>query len=239
MKEHFRTKGIFLKKMPHREADYFFTIYTKEYGMISALGKSIRKIDSKLRGGAQLFFFSEIEFIEGKNYKILIDTSSLSRFENILNNLNRLGVAYRISEVANDFIKGEEKDKALWSLFIQSFKGLDNKKINPNILFFFFLWNFLSLLGYRAQLKNCTRCGKKLEPKGLSFSFSDGGVVCKECSGKIEKEVKINPNIVKIIRLFLRQNLEILTHINIPDKDLEELEEISKKYNLYILESTK
>ena len=239
MKSHFRTQGIFLKETPHREADYFFTIYTKEYGLISALGRSIRKIDSKLRGGAQLFYLSEVEFIEGKNYNILIDASSLDRFENILENVNRLGVAYRISEIVTDFIKGEEKDEALWNLFLQSFKGLNNKEIDPNILFFFFLWNFLSLLGYRPQLKNCARCGKDLEPKGLCFSFKDGGVVCEECSGKMKREVKISPNIVKIIRLFLRQKLEILSHINIPKDNLDNLEEISKKYHLYILESTR
>lgn len=239
MKTHFRTKGIFLKENPHREADYFFTIYTKEYGIISVLGKSIRKINSKLRGGAQLFYLSEVEFIEGSNYKILIDSSSISRFKNILNDLNRLGVAYRISEVAINFLREEEEDKALWDLFIQSFNGLNNKKINPNILFFFFLWNFLSLLGYRPQLKNCPRCGKKLKPEGLVFNFKAGGVVCKECSGKIEKEIKIDKNLVKIIRLFLKRNLKMLSHINIPEKHLDSLEEISKKYYLYILESTK
>jgi len=228
-----------LKETPHREADYFFIIYTKEYGLISALGRSIRKIDSKLRGGAQLFYLSDIEFIEGKNYKILVDTSTLNRFENILENVNRLGVAYRISEVATNFIKGEEEDKALWNLFLKSFKGLNNKEINPKILFFFFLWNFLSLLGYQPQLKNCAGCGKELKPEGLCFSFQAGGVVCKNCSGKIDKEVKINPNIVKIIRLFLRQKLEILSHINIPKDNLDNLEEISKKYHLYILESTR
>ncbi|MFW6283682.1 MAG: DNA repair protein RecO [Minisyncoccales bacterium] len=239
MKEHFRTQGIFLKETPHREADYFFTIYTKKYGLISALGKSIRKINSKLRGGAQLFYFSEIEFIEGKNYKILIDSSSLNRFENILENVNRLGVAHRISEVITNFIKGEEKDEALWNLILQSFKGLNNKKIDSKILFFFFLWNFLSLLGYKPQLKNCIKCRNKLEPEKLSFNYQEGGVVCKDCSGKIKNEVKINPNIVKIIRLFLSHNLEILSHVSIPKDKLDDLEELSKKYYLYILESTR
>ena len=69
----YRTKGFIFKKEDRGEADQLFTIYTKDFGKLEILGKAIRKISSKLRSGAETFYLSEIEFIQGKTYKTLTD----------------------------------------------------------------------------------------------------------------------------------------------------------------------
>ena len=74
---HYRTQGFILKKTDRGEADQILTIYTKDFGKLEILGKAIRKIKSKLRSGADLFYFSEIEFIQGKAYKTLTDILKL------------------------------------------------------------------------------------------------------------------------------------------------------------------
>ena len=51
---HYRTKGFILKKRNQGEANQLFTVFTKDFGRIEILGKSIRKITSKLRAGARI-----------------------------------------------------------------------------------------------------------------------------------------------------------------------------------------
>jgi len=65
---HYRTQGLILKKEDQGEADLLFTIYTKDFGKLEILGRAIRKISSKLRSGAEIFYLSEVEFIQGKIY---------------------------------------------------------------------------------------------------------------------------------------------------------------------------
>ncbi len=65
----YRTQGIILGKVDRGESDRLFTIYTKDYGIINLLARSERKIKSKLRSGLELFYLSEIEFIQGKAQK--------------------------------------------------------------------------------------------------------------------------------------------------------------------------
>ncbi len=63
MAVHYRTQGFVLKKTDLWEADQVFSIYTQDFGKLKVLGKAIRKIKSKLRSGAELFYLSETEFI--------------------------------------------------------------------------------------------------------------------------------------------------------------------------------
>lgn len=67
----FHTQGIVLKKSPYREFDGIFTIYTKDFGKIEAIGRGIKKPAAKLANHLQVFDFSEIEFVLGKNFKVL------------------------------------------------------------------------------------------------------------------------------------------------------------------------
>ena len=83
MAVHYRTQGFVLRKTDLREADQVFSIYTKDFGKLKILGKAIRKIKSKLRSGADLFYLSELEFIQGKAYKTLTDAIALNKFKNI------------------------------------------------------------------------------------------------------------------------------------------------------------
>ena len=148
---HHRSLGLIIKKEDRGEADQVFTVYTKDFGKLEILGKSIRKISSKLRSGADIFYLSEIEFIQGKGYKTLTDALPVEKFKNLKEDLSRLKIAYQIAEVADDFIVGQETDERVWNLFLKSFKKINDPKFlveNLEELYRYFLFNFLSLLGY-------------------------------------------------------------------------------------------
>lgn len=75
----YRTQAIVLGRKNINEADSLIYFFTKEYGLLKILGKSIRKISSKLKSGARDFNFEEIEFVQGKKLKILTDIYSVKK----------------------------------------------------------------------------------------------------------------------------------------------------------------
>ena len=83
MFERYRTQGIIIKKDDWKESDQFFTVFTKDFGKILVIGRGIRKVSSKLRSGMETFYFSEIEFIQGKKCKTLVDAVLIDNFRNI------------------------------------------------------------------------------------------------------------------------------------------------------------
>jgi len=90
MAVHYRTRGFVIKKTGRGEADQLFTIYTQDFGKLEVLGKAVRKIKSKLRGGIGLFYLSEIEFIQGKKTKTLTGAILIEKFPNIRKSLKKL-----------------------------------------------------------------------------------------------------------------------------------------------------
>ena len=234
---HYRTKGFILKKIDYGESDRIFTIYTKDFGKLEILGKAIRKIKSKLRGGVELFYLSEIEFIQGKTYKTLTDAILINSFQNIRKDLKRLNIAYKISEVFDCLVKGQESDKKIWDLLNETFKRLNNhllKTTHYSLLYYYFLWNFLSLLGYEPEFYRCFLCQKKLKPERLYFSPKEGGVICQNCFKKVKSGKEINPAIIKILRIILKNNWQVFRKLKIKKLYLKSLDTISKEYYSFI-----
>jgi len=221
MAVHYRTQGFVLRKTDLREADQVFSIYTKDFGKLKILGKAIRKIKSKLRAGAELFYLSEIEFIQGKNHKTLTDAMTIEKFKNIRQDLEKLEIVSQIAENVDDLIKGEEKDEDIWNLLTEVFE-----KINSySLIYHYFLWNLLSILGYQMDLYHCGNCQKKLIPEKLYFN-SEEGIICSSCfEGAADKQ--ICPETIKILRLFLEKDWNILLRLKIQDFHKKELEAIS------------
>lgn len=282
MAVHYRTQGIILKKEDLREADRLFTIYTKDFGKLEILGKAIRKIKSKLRGGAEIFYFSEIEFIQGKTYKILTDAVLIENFKNIRKELKRLRIAHLITEALDNLIKGQEKDEKIWNLLNETFNKLNSYKLEAldtprrtrgplggwrvgtrglpakrdelpslgrsprrvasyKLIYYYFLWNLISILGYGIDLHGCVLCQKKLKPESLHFDPEEGGIVCKSCfkrkrTDKRRSGKKIESEIIKILRIILKKDWQTLKKLKIDKTILKSLERISENYLSYLSE---
>ena len=221
MAVHYRTQAFILEKTDFQEADQVFTVYTEDFGKLKVLGRAIRKIKSKLRAGVELFYLSEIEFIQGKNHKTLTDATAIEKLNNVRQDLEKLEIVSQIAENVDDLIKGEEKDEDVWNLLTEVFE-----KINSySLIYHYFLWNLLSILGYQMDLYYCANCQKKLIPEKLYFN-SEEGIICSGCfEGAADKQ--ICPEIIKILRLFLKKDWNILLRLKTQDFHKKELEAIS------------
>jgi len=239
---HYRTQGFILKKVDNGEADRLFTVYTKDFGKLELLAKAVRKIKSKLRAGLELFYLSEIEFIQGKTHKTLTDAILINNFKNLRKDLTRLTIAYKISEVFDRLVRGQEFDKKLWQLLNETFTKLNDCQlsiVNCQLLYHYFLWNLISLLGYQPGLYRCSLCQKRLVPEKLYFSAKEGGIICNQCQKKTKSETLIvSPDIVKIIRILLKKDWAFLGKLKVEIKDLNLLRTISNYYLSEVLEQT-
>lgn len=228
---HYRTQGFILQKTDRGETDRLFTFYTKDFGKLDLLARAERKIKSKLRGGLELFYLSEVEFIQGKAQKTLTDAILLNSFQGLRKDLKKLSVAKRISNVLLRVVKGQEPDEKMWQLLEEAFEKLENWKGDKvNILYHYFLWNLLSILGYQMDLFSCVFCQKKVNPQDLSFSAKHGGLVCGDCKGKTSALKPIEANTVKIARFFLERELRTLERLKVEEEDLKQLSVVSKYY---------
>lgn len=236
---HHRTRGVTIKQVDRGEADQLFTIYTKDFGKIRVLGRAIRKICSKLRAGIEIFYLSEIEFIQGKYYKILTDALQIRKFRHLHRDLKKRTIAQRMTETLDSLIKGQEEEKEIWRLLNNVFVLLSIDELPDNnleLIYYYYFWNLVSVLGYRPELFHCSSCKKELRPESLHFSAQQGGVVCKKCSSEQEESREIAPDIIKIMRIMIAGDKKTLCNLKIEDEHLDSLRDISEDYFQFIME---
>lgn len=265
MAVHYRTQGFILKKIDKGEADQLFTIYTKEFGKIEILGKAIRKIKSKLRPGTDNFYLSEVEFIQGKIYKTLTDAVLIDKFGYLRKDLRKLKIVYQISDIFDGLVRGQEKDDKTWNLLLGTFKELNNQPSartdpvqdkqstinhknawpslgdgtsNQQLIYYYFFWKFLSLLGYKPELHTCSLCQKKLIPQNLYFNFREGGVICQNCFKKTKEGERIFPETIKILRFILEKKWQIVSRLKTEEKYFQSLKKISDYWINFLPKTT-
>lgn len=237
----YRTQGIILSKKDRGEADRIFTFYTKDFGRLELTAKAVRKIKSKLRAGLDLFYLSEVEFIQGKNQKTITDVILLDKFKNLREDVDKLKVAYQIASLADKLLRGQEREERVWRLFREVFQRLNSPIVKGSktvFLYHYFLWNFFSLLGYKLDFYNCFFCRRRVTLDKLFSSIKDGGLICKNCVKKSFEAESISPDLIKIIRIFYKRDLAILGRIKAEESVLNSLNDISRKYLSVILEKT-
>ena len=235
---HYRTKTFFLNEQNRGEADRLFTVFSRDFGKLKVFGRAIRKIKSKLRAGAEIFSLSEIEFIQGKTHKTLTDTVLIDRFKNIKEEPEKLKIASQIAETIESFLEEEEKDEEIWQLLYESFQRLNDCSlftVHCSLIHHYFFWNLISILGYKPELYHCSACQKKLLPGNIYFFSKEEGIVCKSCFRKMDKKtrdlcLKINVNVIKILRLILEKNWKILERLRIEKEDKENLNSLLKSF---------
>lgn len=210
---HYRTRGFVLKKTDRGESDRIFIVFTKDFGRLELLAKGERKIASKLRGGLELFYLSEIEFIQGKIFKTLTDAVLAEKFSNIRKNLLKLKISHRISEVLDRLVAGEEPDKEIWNLLNEVFDKLNQVPFSTRdclSIYHYFFWNLVSILGYQPRLNE--------------------GVI---------GDKKINPDTAKMLKLILKRDLPPLLRVKLELRHQTQLDNISKSYFNYITNQLK
>lgn len=125
----YSTEGIILSATPRKEADKLYRIFTREFGLIIAEAKGVRKIDSKLRYSLQLFSLTDFSLVRGRD-KWRIASASLRN--NVFFDLNGYpacrAIFCRIISLILRLIHGEEKNHLLFEYLKNSANFLIEKK---------------------------------------------------------------------------------------------------------------
>jgi DNA repair protein RecO (recombination protein O) len=231
----YRSQCFILRKKDVGLADRLFTVYAKDFGKLDLLAKSVRKIQSKLRSALEVFYLSEVEFIQGKNRKTLVDAVLLDGFSNLRKDLTRLFVVDKIAEVFDSMVRGQEADEKLWHLLSEVFYILDSKEIKAEqrqLVYHYFIWNFLAILGYKPDLYHCSSCHNLLKPGSIYFNLTERALLCSVCCRKLERRnlLLFPVNTVKIIRLLLRRDWSLIKRLRLGAKDFDSLKIVSDSY---------
>ncbi len=226
----YKARGIILKRTHFGEADRLLTIFTYEKGKIKAIAKGARKQNSRLGGHLELFCLTSLVIAEGRNLDIITEAEIIKPFLQIRNNLGHTNLSYYLAEVVDLLTVENEKHLEIFELLLKTLTRLDHGGSKQLCLPYFEI-NFLKTIGYEPELKKCLKCLNLVEPRGNSFDFEEGGLVCRQCGGYADK---ISAESIKVLRLFLKEEISIIDRIKVSSKQEKDIVEIVKNYIRHI-----
>jgi len=230
----YKTEGIVLKSIEYQEADKIVTIYTKDYGKITAIAKGVRKTKSKFGSSLEILTYSIFLFYKGRNLDIVSQTEILESFFSTSKEVIKFAFAANCVEVVNRLTEEREINIGLFNLLKEVLHYLRESN-DPKLLSLSFKWQTMSILGYRPSLNHCCRCNKRVEDqKEMHFNIKEGGLICNHCIAEDkEGSIKVSLYFIKLVRKILITPLSTISNATIPDNKMKELEKITDSYIAY------
>lgn len=161
--------GFVLSQSDYKEADVLMQVLTKEYGIISLVGKASKKLDSKNHFLPMCVYEFMIDYKDGKTiYSIHSSKLIKSFFED--SDIELMSFKNILIEAC---IKNKDIDTYDELIFVFNNINKTNKYLLGSMFFSYLTKQF----GIAPIVDGCTACGSK---KVVSLSNSNGGFVCEK-----------------------------------------------------------
>lgn len=117
----YHTEGIVLSSRNFGEAGKYYSVFTRDLGLVHASAQGVRKMSSKLRFVLQDFAYLKIDLVAGRNILRITNASKTNKLENIIKNPETFKVFTNIARLLKRLLTGVEPNEAL---FIDLLNGL-------------------------------------------------------------------------------------------------------------------
>lgn len=113
------------------EADKFLYLYTKDFGMVHAIGKSVRVLQSKLKSSLEEGNFLSASLVRGRDIWRLTDTTIEEKLPFPGKEFN---LFLKILRLLKSMVAGEEKNEKLFLVLQETFEFLRQSKTPEKML---------------------------------------------------------------------------------------------------------
>jgi len=129
----YHTEGIIVESRDFGEAGKYYSIFTRDLGMVRASAQGVRKLSSKLRFILQDFSYVKIDLIRGKDFWRVASASKTNQLEQIVKNKATLEVFDNISRLLKRLLMGEDPNTPLFYDLINGLSILEKSETEEDL----------------------------------------------------------------------------------------------------------
>lgn len=147
----YTTESFILRSVNFGEANKYFFIFTKDFGLLKASAQGVRHLKSKLRYSLEDFSFGQISLVRGR--EVWRITSAERKLD--LKEPKKLLILSQIFSLLLRLLHGEEKNCSLFASLKEGMTFLQKSKLTNETLANFeciMALRILSALGYLGKL---------------------------------------------------------------------------------------
>jgi DNA repair protein RecO len=124
----YHTEGVILGSKNYGETGRYYSIFTRDLGMIYASAQGVRKMSSKLRFVLQDFSYIKVDLVQGKDFWRVTSASKTNELEGLTKSRETLEVVSNVSNLLKRLLAGVEPNQALFTDLINGLYILEKSK---------------------------------------------------------------------------------------------------------------
>jgi DNA repair protein RecO (recombination protein O) len=222
-----KTNGIVLHSVRFGEGHKIIKLYTETLGKIDASAFGVRK--TKSRFGSRLEQFTIGTFLlYKKNEESLYairDVDVHSQSWPVRENLNKFLIANALVETIIRYVEIAHCDRELYELIRTALLVLDSIDSKKSLyLLSMYDVKFLSIMGYRPDMRVCARCGLKLSEGDVYADPTYGVPLCAHC--KFPNSVQVTSGGVHFVEWSLGHSLHDSLKVTMKKETLKNIRSV-------------
>jgi len=170
----YHTEGIILGSRNFGEAGRYYSIFTRDLGLVSASAQGIRKMSSKLRFVLQDFAYLKIDLVKGKDFWRVTNVTKTNKLEKLFNP-EVCKVFINISKLLKRLLAGEDANVTLFIDLLRGLSVLEKSKTKEEInnVEAIIVLRILHNLGYIGNSETLKDLIRSPFEEGLVFRVSE------------------------------------------------------------------
>jgi DNA repair protein RecO (recombination protein O) len=235
--EEIKTQAITIGYTNYREYDRVLTLFSPEYGLLTATAHAVRRGKSEIRACADLFFYGE--FVLKKNAKGYLSVKSIDMtdiFYDLRMDINRLSCATYLCDFVKETALKEYEQSEYFILLLKALMALCYDKADFRVVKTKFEISAMEALGYGAEFEKCAECGKEFDKRAW-FVDGSGGAECSVCNLN-HYGVEVSLRGLATLKQIKNMPIDSLNIIKMSDEVYEELRVCLKRYMYWHIEKS-
>ncbi len=227
-----KTEAIVLRAVPWSETSLVVTLWTRDFGRVSAIAKGARRLRSPFESALDLLAHSSVVFISkvGDVLDLLTEAKLIRRFRSGQKNLLHLYCGYYVAELLLAMTEEGASVPELFWLTQKTLEDLDQSEMPAECLVRF-EWHLLRILGHMPSVEQCVGCGQDVEKTTrVLFGIEAGGVLCPACLSGQRNVIRIRPATIDYLTGMLKNSWDTIPLMPIEPTLRSEIRGLMNRY---------
>ena len=197
-----KSLAIVLRLVEFSETSLVVTLFTRDFGKITALAKGARRPKGPFEAALDLLALVRVVFLHKSSdaLDLLTEAKLERRFRAAARDLARLYAGYYVAELLAELTDEDDPHPELFDEANRTLELLDRDGPVAAALLSLEL-SALRLLGHLPSLAECVGCGTPVATEGrIAFGLIAGGVLCAKCRSGQRSVVSVSAAALKALR---------------------------------------
>ena len=232
-----KSRALVIRVIDFSETSCVVTLFSEDFGKISALAKGARRLKSPFESALDLLSLCRIVFLRKSSdaLHLLTEAKLERRFRAAARSLPHLYAGYYVAELLRSLTDEGDPHSELFQIANDFLLSLDSESEWHADLFRFEL-NALRLLGHLPMLDACVGCGECIENTNrVAFGQLAGGVLCGKCRIGQHQVVSVSGEVIATMRQYTQQQTSVQATAPLTPRVAGEMRGVLSRYLCHLL----